>query len=257
MYRRSDGIVDFDKRTCIGCKACMAACPYDAIFINPEDHSAEKCNFCAHRRRRRPSWRSESPTPARPAAPPPAPRSRSGARRSTPVPAASTWRPSRPRRDVAELLEQVRPPSHPHPAPPGDLERAHLAHRVPVGAQRAVVPSPALPRRRAWPPRGLLLPGLQPGVDQPRRVLLDRGADRRSEGGPARRAHPDVVGDGLPGRLRPPHGRGLGTARRRWTRSPTPTPSGSTPPRPLPWESPPGTWCAWRRRSAITWCGPG
>jgi Fe-S-cluster-containing dehydrogenase component/formate-dependent nitrite reductase membrane component NrfD len=49
MYRRPDGIVDFDKRLCIGCKACMAACPYDAIFINPDDHSAEKCNFCAHR----------------------------------------------------------------------------------------------------------------------------------------------------------------------------------------------------------------
>ena len=49
MYRREDGIVDFDKRICIGCKACMAACPYDAIFINPEDHSAEKCNMCAHR----------------------------------------------------------------------------------------------------------------------------------------------------------------------------------------------------------------
>src|SRR6185312_8323424 len=49
MFRRSDGIVDFDKSACIGCKACMAACPYDAIFINPEDHSAEKCNFCAHR----------------------------------------------------------------------------------------------------------------------------------------------------------------------------------------------------------------
>ncbi|HVA73825.1 MAG TPA: 4Fe-4S dicluster domain-containing protein [Acidimicrobiales bacterium] len=49
MYRRPDGIVDFDKRICIGCKACIAACPYDAIFINPEDHSAEKCNFCAHR----------------------------------------------------------------------------------------------------------------------------------------------------------------------------------------------------------------
>ena len=44
-----DGIVDFDKSVCIGCKACIAACPYDAIFINPEDHSAEKCNFCAHR----------------------------------------------------------------------------------------------------------------------------------------------------------------------------------------------------------------
>jgi Fe-S-cluster-containing dehydrogenase component/formate-dependent nitrite reductase membrane component NrfD len=49
MYRRSDGIVDFDKSICIGCKACIAACPYDAIFINPEDHSAEKCNFCAQR----------------------------------------------------------------------------------------------------------------------------------------------------------------------------------------------------------------
>jgi Fe-S-cluster-containing dehydrogenase component/formate-dependent nitrite reductase membrane component NrfD len=49
MFQRPDGIVDFDKRVCIGCKACMAACPYDAIFINPEDHSAEKCNFCAHR----------------------------------------------------------------------------------------------------------------------------------------------------------------------------------------------------------------
>ena len=49
MYRRPDGIVDFDKDICIGCKACIAACPYDAIFINPEDHSAEKCNFCTHR----------------------------------------------------------------------------------------------------------------------------------------------------------------------------------------------------------------
>jgi Fe-S-cluster-containing dehydrogenase component/formate-dependent nitrite reductase membrane component NrfD len=49
MFKRADGIVDFDKQICIGCKACMAACPYDAIFINPEDHSAEKCNMCAHR----------------------------------------------------------------------------------------------------------------------------------------------------------------------------------------------------------------
>jgi Fe-S-cluster-containing dehydrogenase component/formate-dependent nitrite reductase membrane component NrfD len=49
MFKRADGIVDFDKSICIGCKACMAACPYDAIFINPADHSAEKCNFCAHR----------------------------------------------------------------------------------------------------------------------------------------------------------------------------------------------------------------
>ena len=49
MYQRADGLVDFDKSRCVGCKACMAACPYDAIFINPRDGSAEKCNFCAHR----------------------------------------------------------------------------------------------------------------------------------------------------------------------------------------------------------------
>ncbi len=49
MFQRPDGIVDFDREVCIGCKACIAACPYDAIFIDPETHSAEKCNFCAHR----------------------------------------------------------------------------------------------------------------------------------------------------------------------------------------------------------------
>jgi len=49
LFRRPDGIVDFDKSKCIGCKACVAACPYDAIYIDPDDHTAAKCNFCAHR----------------------------------------------------------------------------------------------------------------------------------------------------------------------------------------------------------------
>lgn len=49
MFRRPDGIVDFDTSRCIGCKACLQACPYDAIYIDPEEHVAEKCNFCAHR----------------------------------------------------------------------------------------------------------------------------------------------------------------------------------------------------------------
>lgn len=49
MFQRPDGIVDFDRSRCIGCQACMAACPYDAIYIDPTSHSAEKCNFCAHR----------------------------------------------------------------------------------------------------------------------------------------------------------------------------------------------------------------
>lgn len=49
LFRREDGIVDFDHRRCIGCKACMQACPYDALYINPNTNTAEKCNFCAHR----------------------------------------------------------------------------------------------------------------------------------------------------------------------------------------------------------------
>jgi len=49
MYRRDDGIVEFDGDACIGCKACLQACPYDAIHIDPESGTAAKCHFCAHR----------------------------------------------------------------------------------------------------------------------------------------------------------------------------------------------------------------
>jgi len=49
LFRRKDGIVDFDPRACIGCKACMQGCPYDAIYIDPQTETAAKCNFCAHR----------------------------------------------------------------------------------------------------------------------------------------------------------------------------------------------------------------
>jgi len=49
LYRRPDGIVDFDRDRCIGCKACMQACPYDALYIDPETQTAAKCHYCAHR----------------------------------------------------------------------------------------------------------------------------------------------------------------------------------------------------------------
>jgi Fe-S-cluster-containing dehydrogenase component/formate-dependent nitrite reductase membrane component NrfD len=49
LFRRDDGIVDFDTSRCIGCKSCMQACPYDALYIDPQEHTAMKCNFCAHR----------------------------------------------------------------------------------------------------------------------------------------------------------------------------------------------------------------
>lgn len=49
LFIRPDGIVDFDNALCIGCKMCMQACPYDAIYIDDNTHTAAKCNFCAHR----------------------------------------------------------------------------------------------------------------------------------------------------------------------------------------------------------------
>ena len=49
LFNRSDGIVDFDDERCIGCKSCMQACPYDALYIDPDKGTAAKCNYCAHR----------------------------------------------------------------------------------------------------------------------------------------------------------------------------------------------------------------
>ncbi|MGD9531574.1 4Fe-4S dicluster domain-containing protein [Pseudonocardia sp.] len=49
LWKRTDGIVDFDRDRCIGCKSCMQGCPYDAIYIDAVTNTAAKCNFCAHR----------------------------------------------------------------------------------------------------------------------------------------------------------------------------------------------------------------
>jgi Fe-S-cluster-containing dehydrogenase component/formate-dependent nitrite reductase membrane component NrfD len=49
LFRRPDGIVDFDHERCIGCKSCMQACPYDALYIDPDRNTAAKCNFDASR----------------------------------------------------------------------------------------------------------------------------------------------------------------------------------------------------------------
>ena len=49
LFKREDGIVDFDNSRCIGCKSCMQACPYDALYIDPTTHTAAKCHYCAHR----------------------------------------------------------------------------------------------------------------------------------------------------------------------------------------------------------------
>ena len=55
--------------------------------------------------------------------------------------------------------------------------------RVPAVHQRDVDPAAALPERRPRPARRLLLPRLQPDLDQPRRLQLDGGAHRRDKVG--------------------------------------------------------------------------
>lgn len=41
-------VVLVDHDLCIGCKACLASCPYDARFVHPDGY-ADKCTFCHHR----------------------------------------------------------------------------------------------------------------------------------------------------------------------------------------------------------------
>ena len=47
--RDEDGIVLVEPDMCIGCKACMLACPYDARYYNEEINSVDKCTFCLPR----------------------------------------------------------------------------------------------------------------------------------------------------------------------------------------------------------------
>jgi len=47
--RIEEGIVTLDSKLCIGCKACITACPYGAAQWNPETSRAVKCDYCLDR----------------------------------------------------------------------------------------------------------------------------------------------------------------------------------------------------------------
>ena len=47
--REDDGIVYVEQSFCIGCKACIIACPYGAITFNPFTQKVEKCDYCYKR----------------------------------------------------------------------------------------------------------------------------------------------------------------------------------------------------------------
>jgi len=48
ITRREDGLVLIEPEACTGCKACVTACPYGAIYFNEKLNLAQKCTGCAH-----------------------------------------------------------------------------------------------------------------------------------------------------------------------------------------------------------------
>lgn len=42
-----DGTVQIDRDQCIGCGACLSACPYGCRYIDVDTSVAEKCDLCA------------------------------------------------------------------------------------------------------------------------------------------------------------------------------------------------------------------
>jgi protein NrfC len=47
---KKNGIVMMKESLCVGCKACMTACPYNARYFNRDTESVDKCDFCFRRR---------------------------------------------------------------------------------------------------------------------------------------------------------------------------------------------------------------
>ena len=46
-YVTEDGVVRVDQSKCIGCKYCMAVCPYQARVVNEDTGTVDKCRLCA------------------------------------------------------------------------------------------------------------------------------------------------------------------------------------------------------------------
>ena len=49
LIRQENGLIAYDPEKCIGCEACVEACPYNARYINEQKGVANGCDFCADR----------------------------------------------------------------------------------------------------------------------------------------------------------------------------------------------------------------
>ncbi len=47
--REKDGVVFVEKDLCVGCKACVSACPWGAPQWNAANRKVEKCDYCMDR----------------------------------------------------------------------------------------------------------------------------------------------------------------------------------------------------------------
>jgi tetrathionate reductase subunit B len=46
IYQRADGIVLVNEHKCNGCKLCISACPYSALYFREDTGIVDKCTFC-------------------------------------------------------------------------------------------------------------------------------------------------------------------------------------------------------------------
>jgi len=64
ISRTEQGVVLIDEALCIGCKACVEACPFGAMQFDEDRELAVKCDMCIERQERdqKPACASICPT---------------------------------------------------------------------------------------------------------------------------------------------------------------------------------------------------
>ena len=49
-FKNQDGVVLIEEDLCVGCLHCVAACPYQARYVDPVTKAPNKCTFCEESR---------------------------------------------------------------------------------------------------------------------------------------------------------------------------------------------------------------